>query len=108
MRPAGGFTPDMLNFSQSVDVYQIWADMVAFDRRRHTYEGEQHYCAYIGRRDGVQYSLSDQALMECYGEHVCLHTRMPAALSGAMGNQVTIACFDTEAEVKEFMQTAFA
>ncbi len=108
MRPAGGFTPDMLNFSQSVDVYQIWADMVAFDQRKHTYEGEPRYCAYIGRRDGVQYSLSDQALLECYGEHVCLHTRMPAALAGAMGNQVTIACFDTEAEVKEFMQTAFA
>lgn len=27
MRPAGGYTPDMLNFSQSVDVYQMWADM---------------------------------------------------------------------------------
>ena len=33
---------------------------------------------------------------------------MPDALSGAMGNQVAIACFDTEAEVKDFVQTAFA
>lgn len=56
MRPAGGFTPDMLNFSQSVDVYQIWADMVAFDECRHTYAGEHSYCVYTGRRDGVNTS----------------------------------------------------
>ena len=108
MRPAGGFTPDMLNFSQSVDVYQIWADMVAFDERRHCYEGEASYCVYTGRRDGVEYALSTEALLDCYKENIRLYTRMPDALSGAMGNQVAIACFDTEDQVKEFVQTAFA
>ena len=108
MRPAGGFTPDMLNFSQSVDVYQIWADMVAFDECRHAYEGEQSYCVYTGRRDGVNYALSTEALLEHYEDQMRLYTRMPDALSGAMGNQVAIACFDTEAEVKQFVQTAFA
>ncbi len=108
MRPAGGFTPDMLNFSQSVDVYQIWADMVAFDECRHSYEGERSYCVYTGRRDGVDYALSAEDLLERYGEHVRLHTRMPEALAGAMGNQVTIACFDTREDVREFMRTAFA
>lgn len=33
MRPAGGFIPDMMNYSHSTDVYQIWADMVCHDRR---------------------------------------------------------------------------
>ena len=33
MRPAGGYTPDMMNFAHSTDVYQIWADMVTKDRR---------------------------------------------------------------------------
>ena len=28
MRPAGGYTPDMMNYAHSLDVYQIWADMV--------------------------------------------------------------------------------
>ena len=27
MRPPGGYTPDMMNFAHSTDVYQIWADM---------------------------------------------------------------------------------
>ena len=29
MRPAGGYTPEMYNYSQETDVYKIWADMVA-------------------------------------------------------------------------------
>ena len=32
MRPAGGYTPDMINYAHSTDVYKIWADMVAFGR----------------------------------------------------------------------------
>lgn len=108
MRPAGGFTPDMLNYSQSVDVYQIWADMVAFDERRHTYEGERSYCVYTGRRDGVHYAVSTDELLVRYRDQVRLYTRMPDALSGAMGNQVAIACFDTEEEVRDFVRTAFA
>ena len=108
MRPAGGFTPDMLNFSQSTDVYQIWADMVAFDECRHTYEGGQSYCVYTGRRDGVNYALSTDDLLERYGRQIRLFTRMPDALAGTMGNQVAIACFDTMEDVEEFMQTAFA
>ena len=31
MRPSGGYTPEMYNYSQETDVYKIWADMVAFD-----------------------------------------------------------------------------
>ena len=34
MRPAGGYTPDMMDFAHSTDVYQIYADMVAFDTRK--------------------------------------------------------------------------
>ena len=108
MRPAGGFTPDMLNYSQSVDVYQIWADMVAFDECRHTYAGEQSYCVYTGRRDGVDYALTTGELLERYQEQVRLYTRMPDALAGAMGNQVAIACFDTKEAVEAFIRAAFA
>ena len=107
MRPAGGFTPDMLNFGQSVDVYQIWADMVAFDECRHTYGGEQSYCVYAGRRDESDYVLSLPQLEERCGAHARLFTRMPDALAGTMGNQVAIACFDDMEGVEDFIKTAF-
>lgn len=108
MRPAGGYTPDMLNFGQSADVYQIWADMVAFDELRHTFDGPHSYCVYAGRRDDHHYVLSLQELEAHCGSHARLFTRMPDALAGTMGNQVAIACYDTLEEVERFVETAFA
>ncbi len=32
MRPSGGVTPDMINYAGSIDIYQLWADMVCHDR----------------------------------------------------------------------------
>ena len=48
MRPAGGFTTEMIDYSQSVDVYQIYADMVAYDACRHTYIGPQAFLRLCG------------------------------------------------------------
>lgn len=107
MRPAGGFTPDMLNFGQSADVYRIWADMVAFDEQRHVYNGPHRYCVYAGRRDGRPYRVSLGELEARCGSRARLFTRMPDALAGTMGNQVAIACFDTMEEVEDFVQAAF-
>ena len=107
MRPAGGFTPDMLNFSQSVDVYQLWADMVAFDEARHTYDGPHSFCVYAGRRDECDYVLGLDELRERYAANARLFTRMPDALSGAMGNQVAICCFNSKEDVDEFLRAAF-
>lgn len=108
MRPAGGFTPDMLNFSQSVDFYQIYADMVAFDEVRHSFEGPKSYCVYAGRRDENHYRLSLQELSRYAGKHARMFTRMPDALAGTMGNQVAIACFSSLKEVDDFVNNAFA
>ena len=107
MRPAGGYTPDMLNFSQSADVYQIWADMVAFDELRHTYDGPHSYCVYAGRRDENSYVRSLAELEKQCGEHAKLFTRMPDALAGTMGNQVAIACYDSMEDVERFIKDAF-
>ena len=107
MRPAGGFTPDMLNYSQSVDVFRIWADMVAFDESRHTYSGPKRYCVYCGRRDGIPYTPSLEEIGAKYGANLSMMTRMPDALAGTMGNQVLIACFDTMKQVNEFIRYSF-
>lgn len=107
MRPAGGFTPDMLNFSQSKDIYQIYADMVVFDEVRHDFKGPTSYCVYAGRRDSNRYKRSLQELEAYAGRHARLFTRMPDALAGTMGNQVAIACFKTLREVDDFVEKAF-
>ena len=56
MRPAGGYTPDMINYANSVDCYQIWADMVCYDEIRNAeLDGPKYFCVYAGRRDCHEY-----------------------------------------------------
>ena len=105
MRPSGGFTPDMINFAHSTDVYKIWADMIAFDETTMP-TGASAYCAFVGRRDGKDYVLDDAALSGKYSKQICMEDRMPDALSGAMGNRMYIATFSTEKQMAAFYKDA--
>lgn len=101
MRPCGGFTPDMINFGHSTNVYKIWADMIAFDKST-VESGADKFCAYAGLRDGKNFVMSHEDIMEKYGENMRMVERIPDALSGAMGNQMYVAVFDTEKEMNSF------
>ena len=105
MRPSGGFTPDMINFAHSTDVYKIWADMIAFDETTMP-TGTSAFCAFVGRRDGKDYVLDDAALSGKYSKQICMEDRMPDALSGAMGNRMYIATFSTEKQMAAFYKDA--
>ena len=101
MRPCGGFTPDMIDFSHSTNVYKIWADMVAFDKTE-IESGPHAYCAYAGRRDGKNFLLNDSQVAEKYENRLKMNQRIPEVLAGAMGNQMFVALFDTKEEMDLF------
>ncbi|MCC8117874.1 MAG: hypothetical protein LIP09_03880 [Bacteroidales bacterium] len=103
MRPGGGFTPDMINYAHSTDVYKIWADMIAFDSTLVPESHQNFYCVFAGRRDNVKYRLDHKAMLEKYGYALKQTDRVPDALSGAMGNQSYIARFATEEEMDQFI-----
>lgn len=103
MRPAGGYTPDMINFANSVDVYQIWADMVTYGQT-HVDLNKQHYFAvYCARRDGKHYLHSHEEIMERYGDRIVMRERMPEIFSVAMGNEMYTAKLDTEEEMNDYI-----
>ena len=107
MRPCGGFTPDMINFAHSTNVYKIWADMIAYDSSMMPV-GEHNFCGFVGRRDGKNFKLSHDELMAKYGKQMKMVDRIPDALSGAMGNQMYVANFPTEEEMNAFYADAVA
>ena len=104
MRPAGGYTPDLFDFANETNVYKIWADMVAFDKSTVPTDRNHHFCAFCGRRDGMDFVMDHNAIMAKYGPNIKMHGRIPDALSGAMANQMYVANFDTE----EAMQAYYA
>ena len=107
MRPCGGFTPDMINFAHSTNVYKIWADMIAYGSSLAPV-GEHNFCAFAGRRDGKNFVLNHDELMAKYGHCMKMVDRIPEALSGAMGNQMYVANFATKEEMDAFYVDAVA
>ncbi len=101
MRPCGGFTPDMINYAHSTDVYKIWADMVAFDKSTKPV-GAHEYCAFVGLRDGKNFVMSHEDIMAKYGGQIKMADRIPDVLAGAMGNRMYVGAFKTKKELETF------
>ena len=101
MRPSGGVSPDMMNFANSTDVYKIWADMIAFGYSTLPV-GKHYYCAFAGLRDGKNFVLTQEDILAKYGMNIKVVDRVAEVLSGAMGNQMYLATFETEEHMKEF------
>ncbi|MGN0906889.1 MAG: acetyl-CoA carboxylase biotin carboxylase subunit family protein [Bullifex sp.] len=103
MRPAGGYTPDMMNWAHATDVYKIWADMVAFNENRVPDLKMDHCCVYASRRDCYQYKHSWDEVMDKYRGKIVMAERLPALWYDAMGNYMFTAHADDEAAAREFI-----
>lgn len=105
MRPPGGFLPDMINYANDSNVYQLWADMIVYDTIH--YEQQRKYSScFIGRRDTIRYAHSTEAIQSKYGNSILFIQRLPAALASAMGEEVIVARFPTEEDVLSFLAYA--
>ena len=103
MRPAGGYTPDMMDYAHSTDVYQIYADMVAFDARRVPESGEHAYCVYASRKDGHAYARTHEEIMAKYGGRMKMQEEMPPMNWPQMGRYMYTARLETFEEAQEFI-----
>ena len=104
MRPAGGYTPDMMDFAHSTDVYQIYADMVAFDARRLPEPAEHFYCVYASRKDGHTYARTHEEIMAEYGSVMMMQEEMPPMNWPQMGRYMYTARLKTFEEAQAFIR----
>lgn len=108
MRPAGGYTPDLINFANSSNCYQIYADVIAYNENRCKDEYQHYYAICSSRRDSANYLRSDQEIVETYRNCICFYGRYPHVFTGAMGDRFFMAKFETLKEAldfKEFVET---
>ena len=103
MRPPGGYTPDMMNFAHSTDVYQIYADMVAFDERHLPKSDDKYYCVYAGRKDGHDYDHTHEEIKAKYGPAMDMQEEMPPVNWPQMGRVMYTVKLKTLKEVDEFI-----
>lgn len=104
MRTPGGYTPDMMNFANDCNIYQMYADMVCFGKYAGPQPERKYSCVYASRRDGHVYQHSDAEIWAKYGDDMVMAERMPSILADAMGDSFYMARFKTQEEVEAFMQ----
>ena len=102
LRVAGGYTPDLINYANSVDCYRIFADVMAFDENRQKMDYEKYYAVSSSRRNERHYEHSLEEILAKYKMNIATYGYYPRALSDDMGDSYIMAKFKTLEEVNEF------
>jgi len=85
IRPPGGMTMDMFNYACDIDMYSVWAKMMAHGAIRLDY-GRKYHCGYAGRKNRLRYAHSHEEIMERLGAWIVHHDGLPPVLARAMGD----------------------
>ncbi|MBE6119117.1 MAG: ATP-grasp domain-containing protein [Erysipelotrichaceae bacterium] len=105
-RPPGGFAPDLMNYAGSLDVYDIWAQVLL------TQQGDYMHIAresagFAGRRNSIAYKYRVEEIEKMYKDQWIATNYLPEAYAATMGD-VTLACrFHTTEERDAFFAIAF-
>ncbi len=103
IRTPGGYTPDMHNYANSVNMYQIYADVMA-DLNPRPECSPKYYCATASRRDGVEYFFSDKDIKRTFTKELVGANRYPKVLAGVMGDSFYMARFNNVKEIEVFRE----
>lgn len=102
MRAPGGFTPDLIDFGESVSCYEIYADVIAYDENRQDMGKEKFYSFASHRLDRNNYVHSVEEIRAKYWDKLCKEGRYPPHIAHVMGDQFYYAKFKTHEEGLEF------
>ena len=94
MRPPGGYTPDLINFGESLSCYEIYADVIAYNENRQDDTKTKYYSITASRRDNLSYVHNDEEIFAAFGQSITATGRYPDHLADDMGNSYFFAKFE--------------
>ena len=103
IRTPGGYTPDLLNFGLSTNLYQMFADVICYGSSDE-YVGQSYYAVYASRRKDKQYFFNEDDIKRTYVNNLCAYGDMPAILADLMCDRYFMAKFDDEKDAVLFSQ----
>ncbi len=106
IRPPGGFTVDMFNYSCDLDIYALWARVMTGEPVSLDY-ARKYFCGYIGRKHRLPYKRSEEEILARLGPLVVQHEELPPVLARAMGDRgyiVRAETLDAVMEAVKFIQ----
>lgn len=99
-RPPGGYTTDMFNYANDIDIYQEWANIVVLNKFSSSYSRKYH-CCYIGRKLNKHYKFEHEEVVNRLGELLVLHTPVSGVFSAALGDYGYLIRSDSLDEIQK-------
>lgn len=87
VRPPGGYSMDMMNYSADLDLYRVWARLMVHNENELKYERKYHF-AHVGRREEGRYKLSHEQVLSKLPLKFVHHPPMPELWRPVMGDDV--------------------
>jgi predicted ATP-grasp superfamily ATP-dependent carboligase len=103
MRPPGGFTTDMFNYANDIDIYRIWAELVVSGRSNFNYDRTYH-CCYASRKLRHPYRHKHEEVIKRYADLILDVVQVPGVFSPALGDIGYIFRSPFEAEILEVVE----
>jgi hypothetical protein len=100
MRPPGGYTTDMFNYANDIDIYRTWAELVVHGRSALEYKRSYH-CCYASRKHRYHYHHGHEEIMNRYSHLMLEVVQVPGVFSRALGDIGYIFRSPDEREVLE-------
>lgn len=104
MRTPGGPTPDMSNYAADIDVYRIWARMLADRPCPYPSTKPKYFVAYCGRRKEHDYEYSLKDIRNRYGKNIVMERDVAPIIAGAMGDHMIVARFENREDITPYVK----
>ncbi len=85
IRPPGGLTLNMMNYTFDADCYRTWANLIVNGVSEPLGE-RSHLVFYVGRKDRIPYQMTHEQVLEKCSAVMMHHERLNDVFSGALGN----------------------
>jgi len=103
VRPPGGFTTDMINFSADADIYNEYANMI----KNNSFDTDfkvKYYTGFFAREDWKTYIYTYDEIFEKYWKNIVFSGRIPDVFAPLMGNQGFIVRAETYEKITEIFK----
>jgi len=87
LRAPGGFTTDMFNFANDIDVYNEWAQVIVEGKTTPVVYSRPYLCCFVGCKDHFEYAHTHAEVMTKCNGSIVMEGRMPEIFSKVMGNR---------------------
>lgn len=104
MRSPGGDTPDLLSIALDDSYYEVYADVIVFNKCNKDLNKKHYISISVARKDRFTYEHTLDEINAKYSSKIVRHGYYDKAIADCMGNEFFFGRFESVDEALEFQQ----